>query len=170
MKEVTIYTDGGCDGNPGPGGWAAILTCGNAVKEISGSILATTNNRMELTAGLEALKALKQPCRVRIFTDSQYLKKGITEFIHSWKRNGWKKGKIKNIDLWKALDEAVATHEVSWFWTRGHAGDEKNERCDVLAAEAISKLKQAHSAAALAAARETFVAERSKMEGQIELL
>jgi ribonuclease HI len=135
---VTIYTDGGCNPNPGPGGWAAILLCGDAVKELSGREAVTTNNRMELTAAVKALEALRRPCRVALHTDSQYLQKGITAWMKKWKRNGWKTraGAVKNQDLWKRLDGLGEVHDIDWRWVRGHAGDPLNERCDELVREA----------------------------------
>ncbi len=145
MKRVTIYTDGACSGNPGPGGWGAVLKSGPHRREISGGDAQTTNNRMELTAAIEALKALRSPSQVDLFTDSTYVKKGITEWIANWKNNGWKRksGKrllpVKNDDLWRELDRVVSEHEVTFHWVEGHAGDRENERCDVLAREAIPK-------------------------------
>jgi len=138
---VVIYTDGACSGNPGPGGWGAILMHGNSVKELSGGELATTNNRMELMAAIQALEALKKPCQVELHTDSQYVQKGIHEWIHSWKRRGWRTadGKpVKNDDLWRRLDEARARHEVKWKWVKGHAGHEHNERADELARQGLA--------------------------------
>ncbi len=143
-KHVTIYTDGGCEPNPGPGGWAAILIYGNHRREISGAEPRTTNNRMELTAAIRALEALKEPCRVRLFTDSEYLKRGITEWMPNWKQYNWtrKKKPLKNVDLWKQLDAAIQRHDVQWHWIRGHAGIKENERCDELAAHAIAAIKR----------------------------
>jgi ribonuclease HI len=140
LKLVTIHTDGACEGNPGPGGWAAILEYGSAKKEISGGTPDTTNNRMELTAALEALNHLKHPCHVNLYTDSLYLRDGITRWIHAWKRSGWKK-KIKNEDLWRALDTAASRHRVTWHWVRGHSGHPLNERCDTLATRAARTAK-----------------------------
>lgn len=140
LPHVTIYTDGACQGNPGPGGWAALLKFGKHEKELTGSEPDTTNNRMELTAALEAIKALKEPCQIDFYTDSEYLKKGITEWVSNWKRKGWKtaaKKPVKNQDLWKALDEAVQRHQIEWHWLRGHAGHRENERVDKLARTAI---------------------------------
>jgi len=136
--DVVIYTDGGCDPNPGTGGWAAILTSGDNERELSGAAANTTNNRMELTAAVEALSALKRPCKVVVVTDSQYLQKGVTEWMAGWKRRGWRRagGPVKNQDLWQQLDALSAEHDVHWTWVRGHAGHEYNERCDVLATEA----------------------------------
>jgi ribonuclease HI len=145
VQKVTIHTDGGCLGNPGPGGWAAVLRCGEAVKEISGSAAMTTNNRMELQAAIEALRVLKRACEVELFTDSQYVRQGITEWIAKWKKRGWKtvgKQPVKNEDLWRALDEAVGPHRLQWRWLKGHAGHRDNERCDRLAGEAIAKLRK----------------------------
>ena len=137
--EVTIYTDGACQDNPGPGGWAALLRCGKHEKAFSGSAKDTTNNRMELQAALEALRALKEPCQVTLFTDSEYLKKGITEWLPNWKRRNWKRkgGKLANVDLWMKLDEEITRHEIDWRWVRGHAGNIYNERVDQLARKAI---------------------------------
>ena len=142
MPQVTIYTDGACSGNPGPGGWGALLRYGKNEKEISGGALETTNNRMELTGAIEALKALKSPCRIQFYTDSEYLRKGITEWIRSWKRKGWKtagKKPVKNQDLWRELDSVIQQHEIDWHWLRGHAGQRDNERVDQLARDAIPK-------------------------------
>lgn len=139
-KIVEIFTDGACTGNPGPGGWGAILQYEGREKEISGFEPHTTNNRMEMRAVLEALTLLKEPCIVRLHTDSQYLKNGITTWIKAWKRNAWKtstKSPVKNKDLWTAIDEAAQRHEVQWFWIKGHAGHPQNERADELARVAI---------------------------------
>ncbi|MDQ0466698.1 ribonuclease HI [Caulobacter ginsengisoli] len=133
---VVIFTDGACRGNPGPGGWGAILTMNGHEKEICGGELATTNNRMELMAAIQALEALKKPCKVELHTDSQYVRTGISEWLHLWKARGWKtysKGAVKNEDLWRRLDEARQRHEVDWRWVKGHAGHEMNERADGLA-------------------------------------
>lgn len=143
LKQVEIYTDGACRGNPGPGGWGAVLRAGGREKELMGAEPDTTNNRMELTAAIEALRALKQPCRVRLHTDSQYLRQGITEWINGWKSRGWKtaaKKAVKNRELWQALDEEVARHEVDWRWVKGHAGHPGNEHADRLANRAIEEL------------------------------
>jgi ribonuclease HI len=140
QKNVAIFTDGACSGNPGPGGWGALLRYQRVEKELSGFNPMTTNNRMEMTAVIEALLALKEPCRVVICTDSQYLRDGITSWIHKWKRNGWRtssKEPVKNKDLWEALDEAAGKHVVEWQWVKGHAGHPENERCDALARQAI---------------------------------
>ncbi len=140
LKTVTIYTDGACSGNPGPGGWGALLQYGEVEKELSGGEAETTNNRMELMAAIEALNALKKPCQVELYTDSTYVKDGINQWIHGWKRNGWKtaaKKPVKNAELWQQLDEAVKRHHVNWHWVKGHAGDEGNERADALARGAI---------------------------------
>lgn len=142
-SRVTIYTDGACSGNPGPGGWGVLLRYGEVEKEISGGESETTNNRMELTAAIQGLQALNQPCRVDVYTDSEYLKKGVTEWMANWKRLGWRRGKpgktqpLANADLWKRLDQALKRHRVHWHWVRGHAGDEDNERVDRLAREAV---------------------------------
>lgn len=139
LPRVTIYTDGACQGNPGPGGWGAILRSGSHEKELSGGEAETTNNRMELQAALEALRALTEACQVRLFTDSQYLKKGITEWLPHWKRRNWRRkgGKLANVDLWKKLDEEIDRHQIRWEWVRGHAGNVMNERVDKLARRAI---------------------------------
>ncbi len=137
---VVIYTDGACRGNPGPGGWGAILTSGDKEREICGGELATTNNRMELMAAIAALEALKRPCKVELHTDSQYLRNGITEWMRGWKARGWKtaaKEPVKNEDLWRRLDEARSRHEVSWHWVKGHAGHPMNERADGLARQGM---------------------------------
>lgn len=136
---VTIYTDGACRGNPGPGGWAAILRYGKHEKAISGGEKDTTNNRMELRAALEALRSLTEPCRVVLYTDSEYLKKGITLWLPGWKKRNWRRkgGKLANVDLWMKLDEEMARHEVRWRWVKAHAGNTVNERVDKLAREAI---------------------------------
>lgn len=139
MKSVTLITDGSCLGNPGPGGWAAVLRYGEHARELSGADPETTNNRMEMTAVLEGLSALREPCRVTIEIDSEYVKKGITEWLAGWKRRRWKtasKQPVKNQDLWRRLDEAVARHDVKWRWVKGHAGHADNNRCDELAREA----------------------------------
>lgn len=140
---VDIYTDGACRGNPGPGGWGAVLKAGSREREIMGAEHTTTNNRMELTAAIEALRVLKWPCRVRLHTDSQYLRKGISEWINGWKRNGWKtagRKPVKNQALWQALDEETSRHEVEWIWVKGHAGHPGNERADQLANRAIDEM------------------------------
>lgn len=139
-KHVTIYTDGACSGNPGPGGWGAVLMYGKTEKEICGGEEQTTNNRMELMAAIQSLEMLKQPCRVDLFSDSEYVRKGMTEWLKSWKARGWKtadKKPVKNDDLWRRLDEAAQRHDVQWHWVKGHAGDELNERADALARKGI---------------------------------
>lgn len=135
-KLIEIWTDGACSGNPGPGGWGAVLVADAHRKELHGGEAETTNNRMELMAAIKALNALKKPSKVRLHTDSTYVKDGLTKWIHGWKRNGWKtaaKKPVKNRDLWQALDEACARHDIEWRWVKGHAGDEGNERADELA-------------------------------------
>ena len=139
-EAVEIYSDGACRGNPGPGGWGAILRLNGVEKELFGGEAATTNNRMELTAAIRGLEALKRPSRVRLYTDSQYVQKGISEWVRGWKRKGWMtadKKPVKNVDLWKRLDELNAQHEVEWVWVRGHAGHPENERADKLANKGI---------------------------------
>lgn len=143
---VNVYTDGACSGNPGPGGWAAILKWAGHEKELKGGELMTTNNRMELMAAIEALTALRRPCTVDLHTDSQYLRQGITTWIHGWKRNGWRtadKKPVKNADLWQRLEAAITPHTVRWHWVRGHAGHDLNERADQLAREAIAEIRAA---------------------------
>jgi ribonuclease HI len=143
---VVIHTDGACSGNPGPGGWGAILQWGPHTRELKGGEAHTTNNRMELMAAIVALETLKRPCDIDLHTDSQYLRQGITGWIHGWKRNGWKtaeKKPVKNADLWQRLDAAVDRHTVHWHWLRGHAGHDLNERADELAREAIADLRAA---------------------------
>jgi len=146
MDKVEIYTDGACKGNPGPGGWGALLIAGGHSKELFGGEPNTTNNRMELRAVIEALDALKRPCEVIVHTDSQYVQKGISEWIHGWKARGWKtaaKAPVKNADLWQALDAAQARHKVEWRWVRGHAGHDGNERADALANMGVISVSQA---------------------------
>lgn len=143
---VDIYTDGACSGNPGPGGWGAILRYNGREKELFGHAPDTTNNRMEMTAVIEALRSLKRPVPLRIHTDSQYVQKGISEWIHGWKRNGWKtsdKKPVKNADLWQELDTLAAKHQLEWLWVKGHAGDPGNERADALANRGIDEIQQA---------------------------
>jgi ribonuclease HI len=140
MEKVEIYTDGACKGNPGPGGWGAWLIAGEHQKELFGGEPNTTNNRMELKAVIEALSALKRPCEIVLFTDSQYVQKGISEWIHGWKARGWKtaaKAPVKNADLWQALDAAQARHKIEWRWVKGHAGHVGNEKADALANRGI---------------------------------
>ena len=139
MKQVEIFTDGACKGNPGPGGWGAVLRMGGQEKELSGHAPTTTNNRMELSAVIEALSALKSPCEVALHTDSRYVIDGITKWIFGWQKNGWKnaaKKPVVNIDLWQALLIAVKPHKISWHWVKGHAGHPENERADKLASDA----------------------------------
>ncbi|HEY2931726.1 MAG TPA: ribonuclease HI [Acidobacteriota bacterium] len=144
MKKVRIYSDGACSGNPGPGGWAAVLLYGQHKKEISGGEPLTTNNRMELTAAIRGLQQLKESCDVEMYTDSEYLKRGITEWLAVWRRKNWlraDKEPVKNRDLWEQLEAEVARHKVRWHWLRGHSGDKWNERCDELAVAEIPKMK-----------------------------
>ena len=145
-QSVNIYTDGACSGNPGPGGWGAILSSGAHEKELKGGEPHTTNNRMELMAAITALEALKKPCRVDLHTDSQYMRDGIMSWINNWKRNGWRtadKKPVKNVDLWQRLDIAVQQHDVHWHWVKGHAGHELNERADELARAGIAQVRAA---------------------------
>lgn len=142
-QAVEVFTDGACRGNPGPGGWGAILRAGGKEKELHGAERETTNNRMELMAAIIALETLKRPCEVTLTTDSEYLRKGITEWILKWKRNGWKtadKKTVKNQDLWQRLDSAAQKHDIRWRWIKGHSGHAENERCDQLANDAIDHL------------------------------
>ena len=136
MRQVRAFTDGACSGNPGPGGWGAVLQFGDHERELHGGAKDTTNNRMELTAAIEALRALSEPCRVSLTTDSTYVKDGITQWLANWKRNGWKtaaKKPVKNQDLWQALDHESSRHEIDWCWVKGHSGHPENERADRLA-------------------------------------
>lgn len=144
-REVEIFTDGACSGNPGPGGWGAILRSGETERELFGGEAQTTNNRMELTAVIRALEALKRPVRARVWTDSQYVQKGISEWIGGWKARGWKtaaKAPVKNVDLWQELDRLAAQHDVDWRWVKGHAGHPENERADQLARRGIESLRK----------------------------
>ena len=161
MKSVTLYSDGACEGNPGPGGWGAILIYKGSCKgrEISGGMPATTNNRMELQAAVEGLRALKEPCEVEFLTDSQYVRTGISEWLKEWKARGWKtknKKAIKNEELWKELDAESAKHQITWRWLKGHAGHEMNERCDLLARTEILKVRQQFDADQLKTLLEEF--------------
>ena len=143
MAEVEIFTDGACKGNPGPGGWGALLRYGEVEKELWGAEAQTTNNRMELMAAIQALESLKRPCSIALTTDSVYVKSGITEWLPNWKKRGWKtaaKKPVKNADLWQRLDKAVQRHRVSWHWVKGHNGHAENERADQLANRAIEEL------------------------------
>jgi ribonuclease HI len=143
MKHIYIYTDGACRGNPGPGGWGALLRYGTTEKKISGAEYDTTNNRMELMAAIKALATLKVPCRVELYTDSQYVQKGISEWLSGWKKRLWKKADkkpVKNADLWQALDAEAVRHEMSWHWVKGHSNHPENDMADLLANQAIDKL------------------------------
>lgn len=146
---MDIYTDGACSGNPGPGGWGALLRTGGHEKEIWGGEPATTNNRMELLAVIRALELLKRPVRARVHTDSQYVQKGISEWIHGWKARGWKtaaKAPVKNVDLWQALDKVAGEHQIEWIWVKGHAGHPENERADALARRGVEAVRAAGKA------------------------
>lgn len=148
MSVVTIYTDGACRGNPGPGGWGAVLTWGEHEKELRGAEPLTTNNRMELTAAIRALAAMKRPAKIRLYTDSQYVRKGITEWLDQWKRRDWRtadRKPVRNIDLWQALEREIERHEIEWHWVRGHAGVPGNEQADRLANAAIDEMLRAAS-------------------------
>ena len=143
MVDVEIYTDGACRGNPGPGGWGVVLRYGNHEKELYGGETLTTNNRMELMAAIRGLESLTRPCSVRLTTDSNYVKDGITEWMPNWKKRGWKtaaRKPVKNVDLWRRLDDAVQPHQVSWHWVKGHSGHPENERADELANRGIDEL------------------------------
>ena len=168
-KNVTIHTDGACDGNPGPGGWAALLRFGNHTRELTGGEPAATNNRMELQAAISALTALKAPCVVTLFTDSEYLRQGITEWLARWKANSWRtadRKPVKNDDLWRQLDEVASRHSISWQWLKGHAGHPDNERCNQLAGGEIQKIRRQHTPEKLAALREAFVVSRDPQRNQ----
>jgi ribonuclease HI len=143
LKQVTIYTDGACRGNPGPGGWGAVLQYGEHQRELYGGEPDTTNNRMELTAALQALEALREPCEIDLTTDSEYVRKGITEWLPAWKKRNWKtadRKPVKNADLWQALEQAAARHRVRWHWVKGHSGHNGNEQADMLANRGIDEL------------------------------
>lgn len=173
MKKVVIHSDGGCHGNPGPGGWAAVLEYGQHKRELSGGVPATTNNRMELQAAIEALRALKEPCAVEFYTDSEYVKNGVSGWLVNWKRNGWRtksKKPVKNEDLWRALDSSVSKHKVEWHWLKGHAGHIGNERCDQLANEEIAKIKKTFSVEQLKALLAQFSAKDDSDQTSDEIL
>ena len=143
MKQVIMYTDGACRGNPGPGGWGAHITCGGSIKEIFGGKLDVTNNQMELCAAIEGLAALKESCKVELFTDSKYVMDGITQWIHNWKKNNWRtaaKKDVKNKELWQRLDELINSHQVQWHWVKGHSGDPGNEMADLLENKGIDSI------------------------------
>lgn len=144
LKEIALFTDGGCHGNPGPGGWGVILQYGSRERELSGGEPNTTNNRMELRAAIAGLASLKEPCSVTVYTDSQYVRRGIIEWIHKWKARGWMRTAsqpVKNADLWRELDAEAIRHQVKWTWLKGHAGHPQNERCDELASAEIAMIR-----------------------------
>jgi ribonuclease HI len=144
MPDVELFTDGACSGNPGPGGWGAILRMSDREKELSGGEPATTNNRMELMGVISGLEALKRPCTIKLYTDSKYVLDGATKWIHGWKKNGWRtadKKPVKNVELWQRLDSARVPHKIDWIWVKGHSGHAENERADELARSAIAKLR-----------------------------
>lgn len=173
LKKVTVHTDGACEGNPGPGGWAAVLRFGSHLRELTGGDPATTNNRMELQAAISALAALKEPCDVDLFTDSEYLRQGITEWLRIWKANRWRTAErkpVKNDDLWRQLDEVASRHTIHWQWLKGHAGHPDNERCDQLATAEIQKIRRQHTPEQLAAHLQAFVASRDPHRNQGSLL
>ena len=172
QKKIIIHTDGGCDGNPGPGGWAALLRYGSHVRELTGGEPATTNNRMELQAAISALTALRGSCEVTVFTDSEYLRQGITEWLPRWKANHWRtadRKAVKNDDLWRHLEVVTSHHHVTWEWLKGHMGHPDNERCDQLAGTEIVKIRRNYSPEKLAALREAFVASRDPNRNQASL-
>ena len=147
MKQIVVHTDGACRGNPGPGGWGVLMRYGAHEKRLCGGELATTNNRMELMAAIQALEALKQPCAVDLYTDSVYVRSGVLEWMPGWKKRGWKtadKKPVKNVDLWQRLDAARAPHQVEWHWVKGHAGDAGNEAADALANEGLDQTLKKH--------------------------
>ena len=159
LKKIIIYTDGGCSGNPGPGGWAAILKFDTHTQEISGGEPITTNNRMELQAAIAALATLDEPCDIELFTDSDYLKNGITKWMRNWKARGWltvEKTPVKNEDLWRQLDQLAVRHRITWKWVKGHAGHVENERCDQLAGNEIAKIRTQYSRKQVAVLRNEF--------------
>jgi ribonuclease HI len=168
LKKITLFTDGGCLGNPGPGGWAAVLRYEAHEGELSGGEPATTNNRMELRAAIAGLAGLKEACEVTVHTDSQYLRKGITEWIHGWKAKGWitaSRQPVKNADLWRELDAQTKRHRVTWKWLKGHAGHPGNERCDALAAAEMEKIKKSYSRDQLAACLKAFQGAGATKQG-----
>ena len=172
-KKITIHTEGACDGNPGPGGWAALLRYGEHVREIAGGEPATTNNRMEIQAAISALEALKESCEVTLFTDSEYLRQGITEWLPHWRANNWRtidRKPVKNEDLWRQLYEAASQHQVTWKWLKGHVGHTENEQCDRLARAEVVKIRRQYSSDKLTAFRDAFVASRGPNQGQGSLL
>jgi len=172
MKHLVIHTDGACEGNPGPGGWAAVLRCDSHAREVAGGEPATTNNRMELQAAIAALNAVEEPCEIEFFTDSEYLRKGITQWLRLWKARGWRtvsRQPVKNDDLWRQLDQLAAPHRITWKWLKGHAGHAENERCDHLAGLEIEKLRQRHTPQQLATLKAGFDAARSPLNVQGQL-
>jgi ribonuclease HI len=173
LKKLTIHTDGACEGNPGPGGWAAILRYGEHVKHVSGGEPATTNNRMELQAAIGALAAVKEPCEIEIFTDSVYVKDGITKWLFSWKRRGWMtagKKPVRNEDLWRQLDALCAQHKIAWRWLKGHAGHVDNEECDRLAVAETAAVRKQFSQQQLKQLKDAFAKSRSNQDPTAELL
>jgi len=173
LKKITIHTDGACDGNPGPGGWAALLRYGEHVRELAGGEPATTNNRMVLQAAISGLAALKEDCEVVLFNDSEYLRQGITECLPRWRANNWRtadRKPLKNDDLWRQLYEMASRHRVTWQWLKGHAGHPENERCDQLAREEVVKIRRHYSPEKLVELREAFIASRDPNSSQGSLL
>lgn len=173
VKKLTIHTDGSCEGNPGPGGWAAILRYGTYVKEVCGGEPATTNNRMELQAAIGALSALKESCEIELFTDSAYVKNGVTEWVHSWKKRGWKtvdKKPVKNEDLWRRLDALCSQHKIQWRWLKGHAGHADNEKCDLLACAQTAAIRKQYTKQQLSELKAAFENARSSPSSSSNLL
>lgn len=172
MKKVVIHSDGACRGNPGPGGWAVVLEYGQHKRELSGGVPATTNNRMELQAAIEALGALKEPCEVEFYTDSEYVRNGVSGWLMDWKRNGWRtksKKPVKNEDLWRKLDSEATKHQVNWNWLKGHAGHFDNERCDQLANAEIGKIKKNYTVDQLKVLLAQFAAKDAAQQASEEL-
>ena len=173
VKKVVIHSDGACQGNPGPGGWAAVLAFGSRNRELSGGVPATTNNRMELQAAIEALRALKEQCEVEFYTDSEYVKNGVSDWLVKWKQNGWRtkaKKPVKNEDLWRTLDSSASKHKVDWHWLKGHAGHVGNERCDELATEEIAKVRKMFNPDQLKSCLEQFSTKDNAEQTTDELL
>ena len=172
LKQVVVHTDGGCQGNPGPGAWACVLQFGRQKLELAAGVPATTNNRMELSAAIHALKALNQRCAVELHTDSEYVRQGITAWVKGWKRNGWRtkdKSPVKNQDLWQQLDELAEVHRIDWRWVKGHAGDARNERCDELAGQKMDEIRKKYSRAELENALEAFRGSNREAEAPSRL-
>ncbi len=173
LKRVVVHTDGGCQGNPGPGAWACVLQFGRQKLELAAGVPATTNNRMELSAAIHALQALNQACAVELHTDSEYVRQGITSWVQGWKRNGWRtknKAPVKNQDLWQQLDTLASKHRIDWRWVKGHAGDALNERCDRLAGQKMAEVRKKYSRSELSSALEQFRRTEREAGGRPNLL